>query len=85
MPGLGPTERHASRSPVFHDGCNETYQYSIEETADEIRVHAEVKRQSSYNDCLSVFQEQLDLDEPIGLRRIVDEATGETLRPSSPG
>ena len=32
---------------VFHNGCNETYRYSVEETADEIWVLAEMRQQSS--------------------------------------
>ena len=68
---------------VFHEGCNETYRYSVEESSDEIRVHAELKQQRDYNACLSIFEERLELEEPVGLRRIVDQATGQTLHPSS--
>ncbi len=70
---------------VFHNGCNETYRYSVEETADEIWVLAEMRQQSSVNDCLAIFEERLELDQPIGRRQILDKATGEILLPASQG
>ncbi len=70
----------SDRIDVRHDGrCDNDARYSIEETAQEIRILAEVRTNNSR--CESVVGQRFRLSSPVGDRIIVNASAGYSARP----